>query len=222
MIYCTVSLICDIIYTVRKMSKKILLITMIISSVFITSSCTGSTDRLEKGWQHNIQDGSTTERETVAILDELPEQKKSHVTFSVDKAQSLGMFELEEKGMISVFYQDGYLLLFDDFGDRFVEIAYESSSGSDNQISGEPLFTDMNFDRFTDMGIISTNDNKNTVYDCFIYVPEKEEYELNSELSSLCSPEFDPDSKTVTENKTSNGKTKKTVYSWTGNTIEEN
>lgn len=196
------------------MTKKIFFVIFTIILLFSFSSCAKPDNRLEGGWQNNNETTEHTEAQTVVIRDDIPEQKRYHVDFSVDKAIDLGMFKLKGKGNISVFFQEDYILLFDDYGNSLAEIKYDNYTikpKEDNMI-----FTDMNFDGYTDIGLLTDSKNGNDFYSCFIFRKNTEEFLYNETLSSLSSPSFDKEKQTVTENKTDGTKT---IYHWDNNKL---
>ncbi len=175
--------------------------------VFIVTlcACNNKETSHKTGWQNPAEPVTTdettslSEEETTAIKNDIPANSDStvRIDFSEEKALEVGSFESEIYGKLTVFYQDGYFLLIDEFKDRKFTVFAENYSASKTDNKAVGIFEDMNFDGYTDFGVCYYKDAINSYYFCFLWNKSERTFDYFLPLSNLANPEFREDNKSV-------------------------
>lgn len=142
------------------------------------------------------------------------------IVFDINKATSIGIFPSEIYGLLNIFLQDGFLLIFDDFGD--LKFTLSAQSYNPNSVSGkvEMKIEDINFDGFKDFRLLYNERGSNKYYLCFLWDMEKLRFSYCHPLSALPSPEFDSGSRTVSSyDREQENICIITTYSWDRNSL---
>ncbi len=190
--------------------------------IIVLSACSSSDeDKLNNGWNKNADKSEKEEVSTVVIRDDLP-ANRFIVTFDVEKAAPLGSFDTERFGTVSCFIQDGYLLIFDDFGDRLFELEADVSQTASEADSEKIIIADMDFDGNEDVGVLIDVKEYNKYYRFYLFNAEEETFEVNGDLSRLPNPSSDSETKTVLSDKHSSAdESTRTVFVWKGGQLIE-
>ncbi len=186
---------------IKKLTAFILTVLILLSF----SSCKDGKTNHKTGWNNPEEpsEGESTtlsEEETVTSEEKTTEAAAQEVKieFSEDKALLAGSFNSEIYGKLTVYYQDGYFLLFDEYKERKFTVFAEGYSPSKTDGEVKAIFDDMNFDGYTDFGVCYYKDALNAYYFCFIWNSTQRSFTYMLSLSNLANPDFDPVSKTVT------------------------
>lgn len=187
---------------IKKISALILFSLLLLSF----SSCKDEEVKHKTGWQNPAE--PTTSDETTTFTEEettvkntevsATENKNDEIIFSGKKALAVGSFESEIYGTLSVYFQDGYFLLFDEFKDKKFTVDAQGYSASKTDGKAQTIFTDMNFDGYTDFGVCYYKDALNSYYFCFLWDNSIRSFSYYLPLSSLANPEFNAEKKNVT------------------------
>lgn len=169
------------------------------------ASCKEKDVSHKTGWQNPDEPTTSTETTTTEAEEEtttspdteVSATEKQEINFSEEKAIKIGSFNSEIYGKLTVYHQDGYFLLFDEYEDRkFTVFAEGYSTG---KTDGEPqaIFTDMNFDGYTDFGVCYYKDALNSYYFCFLWDNSARTFSYYLPLSNLANPEFNTNKKNI-------------------------
>ncbi len=171
------------------MQKRYFCLLFILTLIFCSASCSS---RRDEATTHPPAEETTTEE--VTTEEETTEKitETVNIVFSEEKAKEIYSFPSEIYGNLKIFLQDGYFLIFDEFGNkRFTVFAEnyteEKTDGTPIGISG-----DMNFDGYTDFGLCYYKDTLNSYYFCFLWDNEARTFRYFLPLSNLANPGFDP------------------------------
>lgn len=204
---------------IKKISALILFSLMILSF----ASCKDDEVKHKTGWQNPEEPTSSEEISTDSIEDEETTKtsleasatQSTDITFSSDKALTVGSFESEIYGKLFVYFQDGYFLLFDEFKDKSFIVNAQGYSAAKTDGKAQTIFTDMNFDGYTDFGVCYYKDALNSYYFCFLWDNSIRNFTYYLPLSSLANPEFNTDKKNITSvEKLTTSKATEKIYSY--------
>ena len=199
--------------------KKLFLFIITAFLIVSVTSC-AKRDKLNNGWR---QTEKTTVEETTAedVKSGLP-TKKFIVEFSVEEAVALGTYEFGKDELLTIFYQDGYVLVFNDYGTRLYELEC-SESIVDPGYDAEKnfIYADMNFDGKIDFGVLLDEKDLNLYYKCFLRDTENG-FVCCDDLSRLANPAFDAENRTVSSDYYSGDELKEQkTYIWEDNSLKE-
>lgn len=172
------------------MTKKLTALFLTFLIVFSFSAC-GKKKKLQYGWQQTKTTTAAPEQTTPAPEETTAPRGKFTVDFSVEKATTLGMFEFDVYGLLTLFYQDGCFLMFDDFGNQKFEIPAEGYDPASLSSVALAIAEDLDFDGKNDFRVKYKTEGNNDYYLCFLWDPLQRTFRFTPELSALPSPEFD-------------------------------
>lgn len=86
---------------------------------------------------------------------------------------------------------------------------------------GVLLMTDMDFDGFTDIGLLRAEDSVGRQYFCWLWNPDGASMTYNAELSALVDPAFDKSKKSITATVDLGGETERHIYEWFGGSLRK-
>ncbi len=211
--------------------KKILALLSVIFILFSLSSCKEKEVTHKTGWQNpdvsdtekeNTTKENTTEETTVAedvAATSEPEKEEISIELDTGKALLIGSFNSEIYGRLTVYNQNNYFIITDEYNEKTFYTF--SQNYSPEKTGGEPeaIFVDMNFDGYTDIGVCYYKDSLNSYYFCFVWDNEEREFTYCLPFSSLPNPRFNTRNKTITAYEKLGEKTKETVYIYTNSEL---
>ncbi len=176
---------------------------VVLTIIFSFSSCKEKEPAHKTGWNNPEEPKSemtTATPEETTVPEKVTDTAAEEVTikFSSDKALRVGDFQSEVYGKLSVYFQDDYFLLFDEYQERKFTIFAEGYSPSKTEGKPQAIFDDMNFDGYTDFGVCYYKDALNSYYFCFIWDNAHRTFNYMLSLSNLANPDFDPIANEVT------------------------
>lgn len=184
--------------------KKLISFLIITVFIFTLSSCKEKEPSHKTGWQNPEEPSSTNEffteqSEVTTAKTDIPvnSDKTETVEFSEKKAIEIGSFSNSIYGKLTVFFQDGYFLLFDEFKDRKFTVFAQNYSTEKTGGSPVSVFEDMNFDGHTDFGVCYYKDALNSYYFCFLWDSSERTFNYYLPLSNLANPEFIQENKSI-------------------------
>lgn len=185
--------------------KKIAALSMLLVLIFLLCACNGNDTKQKTGWQNPEEpttgNETTTleEEESTSVVPDVPVNSDSPVdiTFSENKALLVGSFDSAIYGKLTVYFQDGHFLLFDEFKDRKFTIFAENYSASKTDGKPVAIFDDMNFDGHNDFGVCYYKDALNSYYFCFLWNQSERTFEYYLPLSNLANPQFNDENKSI-------------------------
>lgn len=187
------------------MVKKLTSLLLVILMLTAFAACNNDEVKHKTGWQNQDEpvstvasDENTTEEITTKADKEVSATAEPDITLDEKKALSVGTLNSEIYGPLSVFYQDGYFLLSDEYKDRKFTVDAQGYSAKNTDGKALAIFDDMNFDGYTDFGVCYYKDAINSYFFCFLWDNSIRNFTYYLPLSSLANPDFDPVSKTVT------------------------
>lgn len=145
---------------------------------------------------------TVAEEESTAEKEDIPanSDKPVIIDFSEKTALNAGSFNSEIYGKLTLYYQDGYFLLYDEFKDRKFTVFAENYSALKTEGKAQAIFDDMNFDGYTDFGVCYYKDAINSYYFCFLWNTAEKTFTYYLPLSNLANPEFNDVNKSVVAN----------------------
>lgn len=187
------------------MLKKLTSLLLVVLMLSSFAACNNDEVKHKTGWQ-NQNETVSSEETTENTLEETTTQKTTEVSvtsepeisFSEKKALTVGTLNSEIYGPLSVYFQDGYFLLFDEYKDRKFTVYAQGYSAKNTDGKAVALFDDMNFDGYTDFGVCYYKDSLNSYFFCFLWDNSIRNFTYYLPLSSLANPDFDPVTKSVT------------------------
>lgn len=184
------------------MKKKISVLLTVIALLLTFSSCNGDSEH-KTGWQNpdenqSVSNDETTTEQTDSDTDNNKNTDTAKVVFSESIAQDVGSFNSEIYGKLHVYFQNGYFLLLDEYGDTKFTVFAENFSTKDTNGQFLALFNDMNFDNKTDFAVCYYKDALNSYYYCFLWNETEKTFSYYLPLSNLSNPEFDSKNTQIT------------------------
>ncbi len=186
--------------------KKLISFFIVIAFVFTLSACNEKEPTHKTGWQ-NPEEPSSTEEVSATKEEETTEEitadtpvnsdNTEDIVYSEKKAIEIGTFDNSIYGKLTVYFQDGYFLIFDEFKDRKFTVFAENYSTQKTDGKPVSIFEDMNFDGHTDFGVCYYKDALNFYYFCFLWNATQRSFDYYLPLSNLANPEFINENKTV-------------------------
>ena len=179
------------------MFKKISAFLAVLIIILSLSACKSKEPAHKTGW-NNPEEPSENESTTLEEESTRPEYTTAasagevKINFSADKALKVGSFNSEIYGKLTVYFQDEYFLIFDEYQDRKFTVFAEGYSPSKTDGKAQAIFDDMNFDGYTDFGVCYYKDALNSYYFCFIWNNTERTFRYQLSLSNLANPDFDP------------------------------
>lgn len=177
------------------MMKKLICLLAVISLLFSLSSCISDKN------EHETQEATTEETTTAEAVSEEITTKQAEETVNIifreDRAQEIYTFDSEIYGKLTVFLQDGYFLIFDEFGGKRFTVFAEGYTAEKTDNISEGISTDMNFDGYSDFGVCYYKDELNSYYYCFLWDNEVRTFRYCLALSNLANPSFNKTAQTV-------------------------
>lgn len=184
--------------------KKFTAFIILLAFVFSFCACNSKEPPLKTGWNDPSEPLTGTEttlsqEETTGDEEEIPanSDKPVIIDFSEKKALNAGSFNSEIYGKLTLYYQDGYFLLYDEFKDRKFTVFAENYSASKTDGEIQAIFDDMNFDGYTDFGVCYYKDAINSYYFCFLWNTQEKTFTYYLPLSNLANPEFVDENKSI-------------------------
>ncbi len=177
------------------MIKKYLYVLLIFLFVFTIAACKG-TDEPETTTEETTTEDSTTE-ETTEEITETAAAETVNIIFSEDKAEEIYSFNSEIYGTLKIYLQDGYFLIFDEFGGKRFTVFAENYTTDKTEGTPLAISDDMNFDGYSDFGVCYYKDTLNSYYFCFLWDNEARTFRYYLPLSNLANPEFNAVAQTV-------------------------
>ena len=175
-----------------KRPTALILLLMIITAMAacskkpVSNNETASPTNSAPGYSEYVPEAQTEEQATMLPLE-----------FDKNAAVELGDFESDVYGKLKVFFQEDRLFLFDEEGaKRFELYAYSyipNYEGTPVELNGD----DVDFDGHTDFYLLYSQGNLNSYYCFWIWNMEKRTFEYYLPLSSVPSPELDPEQKRI-------------------------
>ncbi len=185
------------------MIKKLTVLFAAAVIILTLSSCSDEEVKQKTGWnnpEEPVTNEATTEAEESTSEEKVTEvsaEKETEITFSADKALRVGSFNSEIYGQLTVYHQDGYFLIFDEYQDRRFTVFAEGYSPAKTDGKAQAIFTDMNFDGYTDFSVCYYKDALNSYYFSFLWDNTARTFKYQLYLSNLANPDFDPVTKTI-------------------------
>lgn len=186
--------------------RRLLSVSLVIILILSFTSCKKKEVSHKTGWQNPDTPTTTEITEDESIPEEVSSEKSEEATtqqsqsirFSEKDAIKTGEMTSEVYGKLTVYFQDNYFLLIDDFGDLRFTVFAEGYAPLTNDKKTDCISSDMNFDGNTDFGVCYYKDTLNSYYFCFLWDRDAKDFSYYLPLSSLANPEFDFAKKTVT------------------------
>lgn len=180
------------------MIKKYLSILLIFLIVFTVSSCSNKEEPETTEAETTTEE--TTEEETTEEATEAVAEETVNIIFSEERAEKIYSFNSEIYGKLIIYLQDGYFLIFDEFGGKRFTVFAENYSTDKTEGAPLAISADMNFDGYTDFGVCYYKDTLNSYYFCFLWDNEERMFRYYLPLSNLANPEFNAVAETVISN----------------------
>lgn len=208
----------------RKLTSVFLIIIIVTSFV----ACNSDDETKHKtGWQNPAEPttsseeaASDTETTTEKTDTEVAATNEQEISFSEKKALTIGSFTSEIYGKLTVYFQDGYFLLFDEYKDRKFTVYAQGYSAKKTDGKALPIFEDMNFDGYTDFGVCYYKDTLNSYYFCFVWDNTIRDFTYYAPLSGLANPEFNASKKQITAfEKLTATKTSEKIYAFSNSQL---
>ena len=173
---------------------------------FIHSYGTGNTESLTEATTAAEELVSTTEAEST-----LPE-------FDIDRAYYFGTFDNEIYGMLYLYLQDGYLLLYEDTGDLKFSVWAEDYTVPEGK-NAQLLMRDLDFDGFNDIALPLAEKNGNKYYYCFRWDMITRNYAPVPDFANIPNPTLDTKEKLIRATDNGGDEPIELVYSWDNNNV---
>lgn len=187
------------------MIKKTAAFILAVLIILTFSACKSDKNTHKTGWNNPDEPTTsdveeTTEEESTGSIEytTAASAQATKVSFSQSKALTVGSFNSEIYGKLTVYYQEGYFFLFDEYKDKEFTVFAEGYSPAKTGGEAQAIFDDMNFDGYTDFGVCYYKDALNSYYFCFIWNNSQRSFTYQLSLSNLANPDFDPVSNTIT------------------------
>lgn len=186
------------------MIKKLTAFILAVLIILTLSACKSDDVSHKTGWNNpeepSDNESTTTEEETTVTEEKTTEAvaEEVKISFSAEKALPAGSFNSEIYGKLTVYYQEGYFFIFDEYKDKQFTVFAEGYSPAKTDGEVRAIFDDMNFDGYTDFGVCYYRDALNSYYFCFIWNNSQRTFTYQLSLSNLANPDFDPVSNTIT------------------------
>ncbi len=204
------------------MIKKLTALFAIITIILSLAAC--KEEELEPthktGWnnpEEPVTQQTTAAPEETTLAPEITTEAAAteaatEITFSEGDALTIGSFLSEVYGRLTVYLQDEHFLVIDEFKDQKFTIYAEGYSPAKTEDTVFPIFTDMNFDGFTDFGVCYYKDTLNSYFFCFLWNNTTRSFDYTHSLTNLANPDFDPVTRQITsiERLTATSATEKT------------
>ncbi len=148
--------------------------------------------------QTTLPDGEATRAPEIITEAAATEERVTEVVFSEKTALSVGSFQSEVYGKLTVYFQDEHFLLIDEYKEQKFAIYAQGFSPAKTDDKALPIFTDMNFDGYADFGVCYYKDTLNSYFFCFLWNNAARSFDYTGSLSTLANPDFDPVTKQIT------------------------
>ncbi len=172
------------------MITRYICLLLVSALIFCFSSCVINEE--ETTTEESTTEEVTTEEATTEVETTEEIKETVNIEFSEKRAKEIYSFNSEIYGTLKIFLQDGYFLIFDEFGTKRFTVFAENYS--EEKTDGTPIGinADMNFDGYTDFGLCYYKDTLNSYYFCFLWDNEARTFRYFLPLSNLANPEFEP------------------------------
>lgn len=211
--------------------KKLISFFILTVFIFTLTSCKAKEPNHKTGWQNPEEPSLTEEITTEEEEEEITEikndapvnsDKTENIDFSEKKAVKIGSFDNSIYGKLTVYLQEGYFLIFDEFQDRKFTVFAENYSVSKTDGSPVSIFEDMNFDGHTDFAVCYYKDALNSYYFCFLWNSAERSFNYYLPLSNLANPEFISENKSIIANeKLTVTKSLEKTFVYSGDTLSQ-